>query len=224
MIEDIERKIDFLNGLNAQKRYQEARADCQDLLAIDKGDARLWLVAGNALYGLGQLEEAAQAYETAIALMPSLVQARSNYAMALFVTGRQIDALNAAEAAIYADETFAPPYLTAAACLTALGHNGEAVAALKAGWELASADAQNAERMAEELWHLGDYAAARDIFLALAKRPKAPADVHERLAALFQEAKNKGISRVALVADIAAWRRDFGNNPAVFDLARRLEI
>ena len=132
-MENIEQEIEKLNDWNAQGRFAEVLAETNtDITLIDDNDveenvASLYVVRGNALFGLGRFQEALEAYGKAIELDTFDVEARCNYGSTLYSLGKYVDALNACDAAIWTAENFAPSYVNAAHCLVAMKLVEEAV-------------------------------------------------------------------------------------------------
>ena len=113
-MEHIEAEIQKLNEWNAQGRYAEVLAETNTDLSLITDDnaeedvASLYVVRGNALFGLGRFQDALEAYGKAIELDTFDVEARCNYGSTLYSLGKYVDALNACNAAILTDENFAP--------------------------------------------------------------------------------------------------------------------
>lgn len=219
MIDNLEQVITKLNNYNLQGRYAEVMAELVNYISQDESEASLYVLRGNAQYGLGQLEEAAESYATACVLNPLYAGARANYASALYALGSYLDSVNACEAALYADDTFVPAYINAAHCYAAMGHMDHAVYNLQRAMEVASDDAETGATVADMLSEFGEYEMARDAYFKVAVLQGAPANIHERIANFFKTAKDNGIERTRVLTDVEDWRRRFVKNQDVFRLA-----
>ena len=95
-MENIEQEIEKLNDWNAQGRFAEVLAETNtDITLIDDNDveenvASLYVVRGNALFGLGRFQEALEAYGKAIELDTFDVEARCNYGSTLYSLGNML--------------------------------------------------------------------------------------------------------------------------------------
>lgn len=219
MSDNLEPVIAKLNDYNSQGLYAEVMAEIDGYISQNENVAGLYVLRGNAQYGLGRLEEAAESYATACVLNPMDVGARTNYASALYSLGNYLEAVNACEAALYADDTFVPAYLNAAHCYMAMGHADYAVHHLQRAMEVAPAAVEVAMTAADMFSELGEYEMARDTYFKAAKLPDASVDIHERIANFFRAAKDNGIDRSQILSDLEEWRRRFVNNQDVFRLA-----
>lgn len=219
MIENLEQMITHLNDLNAKGRYAEVIADVTPLIKQDDQESTLYVLQGNALYGLGRLEESAEAYHQGIFVNPNDVNARSNYGSVLFALGRYVDALNACDAALAIDPSFGAAYVNAANCLFAMGHVDLAVFAATQAFSTNEKDPLLGTGVAALLFDFGEYNLARDTYFQVARLPDAPADIHRQIAAFFKNARDNGIDRTLILKDIDAWRKNFQKDPEVFRLA-----
>lgn len=219
MIDNLEQVITRLNNYNLQGRYAEVLAELANYIQQDKSEASLYVLRGNAQYGLGQIEQSVESYATACILNPLDAGARTNYASALYALGSYLDAVNACEAASYADDTFVPAYINAAHCYAAMGHMDHAIFNLQRALEFAPDDSQIGTTVADMLSEFGEYEMARDTYFQVASMQGAPIDIHERIASFFTTAKNNGIARTQVLNDVDIWRRKFFKNPDVFRLA-----
>lgn len=222
MIENLENIITRLNNLNTAGRYAEVLAELQPLMNQDATEAGLHIIKGNAQYGIGQFEDAAQSYATAIALNPNDPAARSNYGSTLYSLGHFVDGLNACDSAIFMDDTFSPAYINAAHCLMGMEQYDLAADYLLQAMEKNPTDVMTGEYAADILADLGMYDLARDSYLKVARLPDAPADIHEKIAAFFTTARQNGVDRTVIINDVNAWRTEFVKNPDVFRLASTL--
>ena len=221
MIENLEEIVEKLDNLNAMERYLEVQAEVNSLLAIDSEEAALWVVKGNAEYGLGNFIQAADDFARAIGLNPDDVGARSNYALVLYALGKYVDALNACDSALYIDSDCAPAYLNAAHCLEALGHGDLALEYLQRAIDKNEHDGAIIAHIADVMSDYGYYEAAKNAFMKAA-RLRMPADIHERIAAFFADAKSRGIERTRIHTDVSSWRSEFERHPDVFKLSAPL--
>lgn len=219
MIENLEQVITKLNNYNLQGRYAEVMAELTNYIRKDENEAVLYVLRGNAQYGMGQFEEAVQSYATACVLNPLDAGARTNYASALYALGSYLDSVNACEAALYADDTFVPAYMNAAQCYAAMGRMDHAVYYLQRMMEVDPDDAEIGASAADMLSEFGEYEMARDVYFNVAVLQGAPADIHERIANFFKTAKENGIEPTRVLGDVEDWRRRFSKNPDVFRLA-----
>lgn len=222
MVDNLEETVNHYNEWNNQGRFAEVLAEMNTLLVTSPDEANFHVLRGNALYGLGRFNEAAEVYSHAIALEPMDVQARSNYGSALYMMGKYVDGLNACDAAILTDKTFAPSYVNAAHCLAALDHLDHAVYALNRGFEMDSENAELGARVAELLGDFGEYEMARDAYFQVAALKDAPADIHTKIAEFFKASKANGIDRGLVLKDVDVWRGRFIKNQEVFRLAAGL--
>lgn len=211
-----------LNTWNDQGRFAEALAEADALLANNPDEAGLFVVRGNALYGLGRFEEALTAYETAIRLDTGDVQARANYGAALFALGRYVPALNACDAAVLTDPEFAPAYINVAHCLAELGHDDEAAEALWQAYSLSPTNIAIGQTAAAMAADLGAYEMARDIYFELSDNPSAPDDLPQTIHDFFMTMLRNGISRPQIMKDVDTWRQKGVRNPDVLRLAGEL--
>lgn len=222
MIEKLEDIIIRLNNLNTAGRYAEVLAELQPLMNEDDNVAAFYIIKGNAQYGQGLFEEAAQSYATAVAVNPDDAAARSNYGSTLYGLGHYVDGLNACDAALLIDKTFVPAYINAAHCLIGLELYEKAADYLQRAADIHPSDAMTRIQIAEIFADTGGYELARDQYLSVARLPNAPADIHERIASFFRQAREDGVDRNVLIQDIGAWRNEFVKNPEVFRLASSL--
>lgn len=221
-MENLEMVLDKLNALNYEGRYQEALADVQILLTQNPDESPLHVIKGYAEYGLGNFTQAERDFATAISLNPDDINARTNYALVLFELGRYVDGLNACDAALFLDDTFAAAYINGAHCLAALGHIDMAIEYMQAAINTNAQDADVVAHSATVLSDLDAYEEARDAFMRAASLPDAPADIHKKIADFFDESRQKGVERGQISRDIDAWRGAFMNNPEVFEYVSRL--
>ncbi len=222
-MENLEAVIDELNAWNDQGRFAEVVVESDTHLASEQNESSLYVVRGNALFGLGRFEEALKAYEEAIKIDTFDVQARTNYGSTLFSLGRYVDALNACDAAILTDEEFAPAYINAAHCLTALGHEDDAVYALSQAYSLNKEDMELGRTVAAMAADLGEYDMARDVYFDMSGSVNAPDDLPELIHHFFVAARQNGaVDRTQVLKDVDIWRQQYGRNPAVLRLSAEL--
>ena len=221
MIENLEEIVDRLDNLNAMGRNQEVLAEVNSLLAEEAEEAALWVVKGNAEYGMGNFIQAADDFARAIGLNPDDVGARSNYALVLYTLGRYVDGLNACDSALYIDDECAPAYLNAAHCLEALGQAELALEYMEKAISKNEHDGDIIAQVADTMSDYGYYEPAKNAFM-MAARLNVPADIHERIAAFFADARERGIDRTRIHTDVNQWRAEFEHHPDVFKLAMPL--
>lgn len=228
-MENIEQEITKLNEWNAQGRFAEVLAETNTDLAtvtddnIEEDVASLYVVQGNALYGLGRLEEALTAYAKAIELDTFDVQARCNYGSTLYSLGRYVDALNACDAAILTDEDFAPSYINVAHCLVALKHEEEAVYALQQAFSLEPENAELGRVVADMAADLDDFEVALDSYLKVAALPDTKEDVQQAIHDFFMKFKtNPDVPRNDWMKGVDRWRSEFSDNPEALRLSSEL--
>lgn len=221
MIENLEEIVNKLDNLNGMERYLEVQTEVNSLLAQDDQEAALWVVKGNAEYGLGNFIQAADDFAQAIGLNPDDVGARSNYALVLYTLGRYVDGLNACDSALYIDGDCSPAYINAAHCLEALGHAELALEYLEKAVQKNEQDGDVIVRVADVMSDYGYYEAAKNALMQAA-RLNTPSDIHEHIAAFFADARERGIERTRIHADVTAWRNEFERHPDVFNLATPL--
>lgn len=225
-MENIEQEIEKLNDWNAQGRFAEVLAETNtDITLIDDNDveenvASLYVVRGNALFGLGRFQEALEAYGKAIELDTFDVEARCNYGSTLYSLGKYVDALNACDAAILTDENFAPSYVNAAHCLVALKHEEEAVYALQQAFMLAPEDVELGKAVADMATDLEDFDVALDSYMKVAALPDAPDDIQKSIYECLLKFKNhEDVSKQDWLKGVDLWRDTFANNPEVMKLS-----
>ena len=225
-MENIEQEIEKLNDWNAQGRFAEVLAETNtDITLIDDNDveenvASLYVVRGNALFGLGRFQEALEAYGKAIELDTFDVEARCNYGSTLYSLGKYVDALNACDAAILTDENFAPSYVNAAHCLVALKHEEEAVYALQQAFMLAPEDVELGKAVADMATELEDFDVALDSYMKVAALPDAPEDIQKSIYECLLKFKNhEDVSKQDWLKGVDLWRDTFANNPEVMRLS-----
>lgn len=221
-MENLEQIINQLNDWNEQGRFAETLAEANALTIETPDEASLFVVKGNALYGLGRFEEALTAYETAIRLDTDDVQARTNYGATLFSLGRHVAALNACDAALLIDSKFVPAYINAAHCLAELGHDDEAIDALWEAYTLNPEDINIGRTAAEMATDLGAYEMARDIYFDLSANPNAPSDLPTAIYNFFKLMQQHDIARTQIMQDVNTWRQKYGRNSDVLRLAGEL--
>lgn len=221
MIENLEEIVDKLDNLNAMERYQEVLAEVNALLTEDSQESPLWIVKGNAEYGLGNFIQAADDFARAIGLNPDDVGARSNYALVLYALGKYVDGLNACDSALYIDSDCVPAYVNAAHCLEALGHDDLVLEYLEKAIRKNEHDGATIAYVADIMSDYGYYEAAKSAFMQAA-RLNVPSDIHERIAAFFTDAKARGIERTRIHNDVSEWRNEFERHPDVFNLSAPL--
>ena len=225
-MENIEQEIEKLNEWNAGGRFAEVLAETDTDLAtinddnIEEDVASLYVVRGNALFGLGRLEDALAAYAKAIELDTFDVQARCNYGSTLYSLGRYVDALNACDAAILTDENFAPAYINAAHCLVALKHEDEAVYALQQAFSLEPENAELGTTVADMAADLDDFEAALETYMKLAALKGAPEDVQQKIYNLFLKFKgSEDVAKNDWSKAVDEWRTTFASDPKVVKLS-----
>ena len=228
-MENIEQEIEKLNDWNAAGRYAEVLAETNTDLGLINDDnieedvASLYVVRGNALFGLGRFEEALAAYAKAIELDTFDVQARCNYGSTLYSLGRYVDALNACDAAILTDENFAPAYINVAHCLVALKHEDEAVYALQQAFSLDPENAELGATVADMAADLDDFNAALEAYMKLAALKDAPADVQQKIYDLFLKFKgSEDIAKNDWLKAVDEWRTAFASDPKVIKFSSDL--
>ena len=228
-MENIEQEIEKLNGWNAAGRFAEVLAETNTDLAtvnddnVEEDVASLYVVQGNALFGLGRFEEALAAYAKAIELDTFDVQARCNYGSTLYSLGRYVDALNACDAAILTDENFAPAYINAAHCLVALKHEDEAVYALQQAFSLEPENAELGTTVADMAADLDDFEVSLETYMKLASLKNAPENVQQKIYDLFMRFKgSEDIAKNDWLKAVDEWRTTFANDPKVIKLSSDL--
>jgi len=93
--------------------------------------ASFWLDKGNELCNCGQMEDALKAYDKALSIDGSLVDAWNNKGIILANLGRYSEALQCFDEAIAIDPYFAGAWYNKALALQSLGRGREAMAAMK---------------------------------------------------------------------------------------------
>ena len=228
-MENIEEIVKRFNDWNAEGRFAEVNAEISTLLTTliddDNSDdiASLYVIKGNAEYGLGRFEDALKSYAKAIELDTFDVQARCNYGSTLYTLGRYVDALNACDAAILTDENFAPAYINAAHCLVALKHEEEAIYALRQAFSIETNNAELGRTVADMASDLDNFEIALDAYIETALLPDASKDIFQATYDMFRKFKNsEDISQNEWMDGITKWRTKFPTNPEVIRLAGEL--
>lgn len=220
-MENLEEIVDRLDNLNDMERYREVQAEVGTLLVENSQISALWVIKGNAEYGLGNFIQAADDFSRAIGINPDDVGARSNYALALYTLERYVDGLNACDSALYIDNTCASAYINAAHCLEALGHGDLALEYLEKVIRKNEHDGDVIARVADVMSDYGYYEAAKNAFMQAA-RLGVPSDIHERIADFFADARSRGIERIRIHNDVMNWRNEFERHPDIFNLTAPL--
>ena len=220
-MENLEEIVDRLDNLNDMERYREVQAEVGTLLAENSQISALWVIKGNAEYGLGNFIQAANDFSKAIGLNPDDVGARSNYALVLYTLERYVDGLNACDSALYIDDACVPAYINAAHCLEALGHGDLALEYLEKAIRKNEHDGEVIARIADVMSDYGYYEAAKNAFMQAA-RLGVPSDIHERIADFFAGARSRGIERIRIHSDVMNWRNEFERHPDIFNLTASL--
>ena len=224
-MENTEQTIQKLNEWNAQGRYAEVAAEASNLITAATDEtpeelASLFVLQGNANYGLGRFEDALQSYAKAIELDSFDVEARANYGSTLFTLGRYVDALNACDAAILTDDNFVPAYINVAHCLVALKHEEEAVYALQQAFSLAPEDPALGRTVADMAADLENFEVALDTYLEVAAMPEAAEDTAQAIHDFFVKFKgHPDVDRATWLDGVNSWREQFPNSPEVLRLA-----
>ena len=220
-MENLEEIVDRLDNLNDMERYQEVQAEVGTLLVENSQISALWVIKGNAEYGLGNFIQAADDFSRAIGINPDDVGARSNYALVLYTLERYVDGLNACDSALYIDNTCASAYINAAHCLEALGHGDLALEYLEKAIRKNEHDGDVIARIADVMSDYGYYEVAKNAFMQAA-RLGVPSDIHERIADFFADARSRGIERIRIHNDVMNWRNEFERHPDIFNLTAPL--
>ena len=225
-MENVEQEIQKLNDWNSQGRFAEVLAETNTDISLITDDnteeefASLYVVRGNALFGLGRLQDALEAYGKAIELDTFDVEARCNYGSTLYSLGRYVDALNACDAAILTNENFAPSYINVAHCLVALKHDEEAVYALRQAFMLAPEDVELGKTVADMATDLDDFEVALEAYIKVAGLPDAPEGIQKSIFDCFMKFKNhEDVTRQDWLKAINQWRDAFPNTPEVMRLS-----
>lgn len=219
MIENLKELVVKLNNWNNAERFKEVLAEIRDIPAEDAQETALYILKGNAEYGLGLFEDSLNSYAGAIKIDPTDAPARSNYGSVLYALGRYIDGLNACDSALMLDATFVPAYINAAHCLIGLEQNGVAGEYLMKAIENAKNNVGFCVIVADMLTDLGMYERAKEAYFKIARFAGAPVDIHEKIAEFFKRARENGIEKATIVKDVNAWRTEFVKNPDVFKLS-----
>ena len=228
-MDNIEEIVERLNQWNEEGRFAEVNAEVSTLLTtvLDEDDAddvaSLYVLKGNAEYGLGRFEDALKSYAKAIELDTFDVQARCNYGSTLYTLGRYVDALNACDAAILTDEEFAPAYINVAHCLVALKHEEEAVYALQQAFSIEPNDANLGRTVADMATDLENFDVALDAYIETAQLPDTQEDIFQATYDMFMKFKNHpDVPQSQWLEGINKWRAKFPTNPAVIRFSGEL--
>lgn len=228
-MDNIEELVERFNDWNTEGRFAEVNAEVSTILTtvLDDDDAddvaSLYVLKGNAEYGLGRFEDALKSYAKAIEFDTFDVQARCNYGSTLYTLGRYVDALNACDAAILTDESFTPAYINAAHCLVALKHEEEAIYALQQAFNLDKNNADLGRVVADMATDLEDFNVALDAYIETAQLPDAQEDIFQATYDMFVKFKNHpDVSKNEWIDGINKWRIAFPSNPEVIRLTGEL--
>ena len=152
-----------------------------DALAADGRDPARHNTLGNALHGLGRLDEAAASYRLALALKPDYAGARYNLANVLQARGRPEEALEHFEQALALEPGRAELHNNLGVALLELGRFTEAVARFERALALAPDHAEACNNLGKGCQELGRMAEAVAHYRrALALRPDY-AEAHSNL-------------------------------------------
>lgn len=228
-MENIEEIVERFNQWNEEGRFAEVNAEVSTLLTtvLDDDDAddvaSLYVLKGNAEYGLGRFEDALKSYAKAIEFDTFDVQARCNYGTTLYTLGRYVDALNALDAAILTDEEFTPAYINVAHCLVALKHEEEAIYALQQAFNLDKNDANLGRTVADMATDLENFEVALETYIETARLPDTQEDIFEATYNMFVKFKNHSdVPQNEWLDGINKWRTAFPTNPEVIRLTSEL--
>lgn len=154
--------------LNQLGQYEAAIAACEQATTADtrwEGSeiAQVWDQRGQALAGLGRLEEALAAANRAVAQKPDYAEAWSNQSVILWRMKRYETALAATQRAVALKPDYASAWFNQGRILRSLKRDAQAVAAYDRALQASSATTDRA-LMAEiwtnrsvALWHLAQY-------------------------------------------------------------------
>ncbi len=146
--------------------------------------ARIHYLAGNQAFAAGDLEEAVQRFERALAADPRHVRALANRGAALAALGRPGEAVRSFRSALEADPRSSVAHRNLASVLEAHGRAQGAIRHYRAALELEPEDAALALRLGLALYQEGDLGPARRaIERAIELEPKAP-EAYDALAAV----------------------------------------
>lgn len=228
-MENIEEIVERFNQWNEEGRFAEVNAEVSTLLTtvLDDDDAddvaSLYVLKGNAEYGLGRFEDALKSYAKAIEFDTFDVQARCNYGTTLYTLGRYVDALNALDAAILTDGEFTPAYINVAHCLVALKHEEEAIYALQQAFNLNKNDAELGRTVADMATDLENFEVALETYIETARLPDTQEDIFEATYNMFIKFKNHpDVPQNEWHDGINKWRTAFPTNPEVIRLTSEL--
>ena len=228
-MENIEEVVERLNDWNAEGRFAEVSAEISTLLTTVNDDddvddvASVYVLKGNAEYGLGRFEDALKSYAQAIELDTFNVEARCNYGSTLYTLGRYVDALNACDAAILTDENFSPAYINVAHCLVALKHEEEAIYALQQAFSIDANDPELGRTVADMAADLDNFDVALNAYIETALLPNTQEDIFQATYNMFQKFKSsEDVTKNEWMDGINTWRTKFPTNPEVIRLAGEL--
>jgi tetratricopeptide (TPR) repeat protein len=111
------------------KRFAEARDACDKALALDPDNPDAWNNLGNARRELGDIEGAAEAYQTAYGLHPGMITALGNLSTLLRAMKRPGEAIPVLRRALETDPYFADGWNELGNCLQEVGQHAESLGA-----------------------------------------------------------------------------------------------
>jgi hypothetical protein len=163
------------NALRDVKRFDEALACYESVLAMQPQNAEAHFQRGNILRDLGRHETAAAAYSDSLALRPNHADTLNGLGNSHYSLDRPSEAVEAYRAALAANPAFADAYSNCAVVLRVLGRHDEALAFYEKALAL-KPDFHEAEtNRGVALCDLGRYAEARVGYArVLAAKPDDP--------------------------------------------------
>lgn len=182
-----EASLRLAQRLLEQKKLVEAAQVCEQGLAADGRNARLWCALGASRRRLARMEEAREAYERAIALDPAYAQAWCNLGEWLLVKGELEAALTRFNEALRLEPALREALNNRAAVLYELGRFEESEAAARRAIELHPGEAALHVNLGNVLLHSGKARpAVKAFYKALECDPASP-EANMGLATLLGE-------------------------------------
>ncbi len=168
------------------RRYEQAIAQVQAVIAEHPERSDAWEVLGIAWRRSGRYADALAAYDRALGIRPDDFHLHYNRGIALRNHGDPDGALEAYERAISIAPGFSPALANLGLLYAERGRHAEAIAALETALELQPEYAVAEENLAFARLIAGDYEAARELSLALLERRPASASAHNTLGQILE--------------------------------------
>jgi tetratricopeptide (TPR) repeat protein len=169
--ESVTIQANLANALVDTKNYAEAADVCRKIIDAKRASGSVYFILGNALYELKNYSESIASYRRALEYDPKNALLLNSLGLALY-KAKDPGALEAFEASIENDPSFADPYNNRAVALIASERYREAVPDLERAVELRPAFAEAHNNMGHAYYFLGKHKLAQKSYLeAVRLRP-----------------------------------------------------